>query len=194
MKSPGSVKRKAPPPPLKTKPLLKPKPAVTSKPNILDLKKKNPLLNELESALSKQKKPLIEDLSKLKKDFSEEVPLFSDKTFSLTEVSSLKNNRSHVPKRPEDFNDTLDFTLSDEGFDVSPCESGLNLSLEDIGGFNAANNLNDYGDISEVKFSDDDDDIDDFLNNLSVIPPPPPAMNCDIANDDDPLSVSTVLY
>ena len=194
MKSPGSVKRKAPPPPLKTKPLLKPKPTVTSKPNILDLKKKNPLLNELESALSKQKKLAIEDSSKLKKDFSEDVPLISDKTFSLTEVSSLKNNKNDVPKRPEDFNDTLDFTLSDEGFDVSPCESGLNLSLGDIGALNAVDNLDDYDDISEVKFSDDDDDIDDFLNNLSVVPPPPPDMSCDITNDDDPLSVSTVLY
>ena len=194
MKSPGSVKRKAPPPPLKIKPLLKPKPTVTSKPNILDVKKKNPLLNELESALSKQKKPVIEDSSNLKKDFSEDVPLISDKTFSLTEVSSLKNNRNNVSKRPDDFNDTLDFTLSDEGFDVSPCESGLNLSLEDIGGFNAAGNLDDYNDISEVKFSDDEDDIDDFLNNLSVIPPPPPDMNCDITSDDDPLSVSTVLF
>jgi len=178
MERKNSIKRKAPPPPVKHKPNMKPKPAVPDKPNSIkvpELKMKKPFMSELSNVISKQ--------NKLHKnfDYQDEVPPTSEKTCSLTEVSSLKQTKS---KTKSDLNDTLDFTLSDEGFDVSPCEEAFDSSPTHAAfqNFTSTSDVLCDDEISEVQFSDDDENIDDFLNSLNFVPPPPPP---DLEIDDE---------
>lgn len=85
-------------------------------------------------------------------DFRRNYDPKSDRTLSLTEVSTLKTEE----KSAKNLNDTLDM-MTDEGFDMTNEDVGVDLN-------------------DEIELSPDEDD-DELFAHFNIPPPPPPAMD-----------------